>query len=114
MPPDHGAAIVRTILQDASLRAEWEADVGEMRAKLNGVRQKLATMRINSLDLAPLAHQNGMFATLPLSKPQIARLKDEHAIYIVPSGRMNIAGLLAADLDSFAAALRSVLVDAAA
>jgi aromatic-amino-acid transaminase len=114
MPPDHGAAIVRTILQDTSLRAEWEADVWEMRAKLNGVRQKLATMRINSLDLAPLAHQNGMFATLPLSKPQIARLKDEHAIYIVPSGRMNIAGLLAANLDSFAAALRSVLVDAAA
>ena len=59
-------------------------------------------------------HQNGMFATLPLTKPQIARLKDEHAIYIVPSGRMNIAGLMAADLDSFAAALRSVLIDAAA
>jgi aromatic-amino-acid transaminase len=114
MPPDHGAAIVRTILQDASLRAEWEMEVAEMREKLNGVRQKLARLRVNSLDLSPLANQNGMFATLPLTKPQIARLKDEHAIYIVPSGRMNIAGLLAADLDSFCAALRSVLVDAAA
>lgn len=114
MPPDHGAAVVRTILQDALLREEWQAEVAAMRDKLNAIRRNLATLRVNSLDLAPLAHQNGMFATLPLTKPQIARLKDEHAIYIVPSGRMNIAGLLAADLDSFASALRSVLVDAAA
>jgi len=114
MPPDHGAAVVRAILQDARLRGEWQAEVAAMRDKLEAIRRNLAKLRVNSLDLAPLAHQNGMFATLPLTKPQIARLKDEHAIYIVPSGRMNIAGLLAADLDSFAAALRSVLVDAAA
>jgi aromatic-amino-acid transaminase len=114
MPPDHGAAVVRTILQDVRLRGEWQAEVAAMRDKLNVIRRNLAQLRVNSLDLAPLAHQNGMFATLPLTKPQIARLKDEHAIYIVPSGRMNIAGLLAADLDSFASALRSVLVDAAA
>jgi aromatic-amino-acid transaminase len=114
MPPDHGAAIVRTVLQDARLRQEWQTEVAEMREKLNAIRQKLATLRINSLDLTPLASQTGMFATLPLTKPQIARLKDEHAIYIVPSGRMNIAGLMSADLNSFAAALRSVLIDAAA
>ncbi|HEY1638740.1 MAG TPA: aromatic amino acid transaminase, partial [Rhizomicrobium sp.] len=114
MPPDHGAAVVRTILQHPRLRADWQAEVAAMRDKLKAVRQNLAKLRVNSLDLAPLAQQNGMFATLPLTKPQIARLKDGHAIYVVPSGRMNIAGLLAADLDSFAAALRSVLVDAAA
>jgi aromatic-amino-acid transaminase len=114
MPPDHGAAVVRTILQDARLRGEWQAEVAEMREKLNGIRKALAKLRINSLDLAPLAQQNGMFATLPLTKPQIARLKDEHAIYIVPSGRMNIAGLKAVDLGAFADALRSVLIDAAA
>ena len=114
MPPDHGAAVVRTVLQDAKLREEWQAEVAEMRSKLNGIRHQLAQLRINSLDLSPLAHQNGMFATLPLSKAQIARLKEEQAIYVVPSGRMNIAGLMATDLDSFAAALRSVLIDAAA
>ena len=85
-----------------------------MRMKINRIRQSLAQLRINSLDLSPLAHQNGMFATLPLTKPQIARLKEEQAIYIVPSGRMNIAGLMATDLDSFAAALRAVLIDVAA
>lgn len=114
MPPDHGAAVVRTILQDARLREAWQAEVADMRDKLNGIRQKLAKLRINSLDLSPLARQNGMFATLPLSKTQIARLRDEYAIYIVPSGRMNIAGLMATDLDNFAAALRSALIDAAA
>ncbi|MBV8800237.1 MAG: aspartate/tyrosine/aromatic aminotransferase [Alphaproteobacteria bacterium] len=114
MPPDHGAAIVRTILQDARLRAEWEREVGEMRGKLNGVRQKLSGLRINSLDLSPLAKQNGMFATLPLGKLQIERLKEERGIYMAPSGRINIAGLMATDIDAFAAALRSVLIDAAA
>jgi len=114
MPPDHGAAVVRTILQDAQLRGVWQAEVADMREKLNRIRQKLAKLRINSLDLSPLARQNGMFATLPLTKPQIARLKDEYAIYIVPSGRMNIAGLMATDLENFAAALRSAVIDAAA
>jgi aromatic-amino-acid transaminase len=114
MPPDHGAAVVRTILQDAALCAEWQAEVADMRAKLRRLRQTLAEMRVNSLDLSALADQNGMFATLPLTKGQIARLKDEHAIYVVPSGRVNIAGLMAADLNAFAAALRAVLIDAAA
>lgn len=114
MPPDHGAAVVRTILQDPQRAAGWRAEVEAMRGQLRGLRESLAQMRINSLDLSPLAHQNGMFATLSLTKPQIARLKDEHAIYIVPSGRMNIAGLMSADLNSFAAALRSVLIDEAA
>jgi len=114
MPPDHGAAIVQTILVDADLTREWTAEVADMRDKLNGIRRRLSQLRINSLDLSPLARQNGMFATLPLSKAQIARLRDEHAIYLVPSGRMNIAGLLAAHLEDFAAALRAVLVDAAA
>jgi aromatic-amino-acid transaminase len=55
-----------------------------------------------------------MFATLPLTKGQVARLKDEHAIYMAPSGRINVAGLMATDLETFAGALRSVLIDAAA
>jgi aromatic-amino-acid transaminase len=114
MPPDHGAAIVRTILSDAALAEEWQREVADMRAKLRAVRRELSQLRINSLDLTPLAGQNGMFATLPLSKAQIARLKDEYAIYMVPSGRMNIAGLLATDLQRFSSALASVLTDAAA
>jgi aromatic-amino-acid transaminase len=114
MPPDHGAAIVRTILNDADLRTEWEGELADMRQKLRGIRRTLAQCRINSLDLSALAHQNGLFATFPLSKPQIGRLKDEHGIYMAPSGRINIAGLMGADVDSFAAALRSALIDAAA
>jgi aromatic-amino-acid transaminase len=114
MPPDHGAALVRMILTAPNLRAAWSAEVADMRDKLNAVRASVAELRVNSLDLSPLARQNGMFATLPLSKGQVARLKEEHAIYMAPSGRINVAGLMAADLPAFAAALRSVLIDAAA
>ena len=114
MPPDHGAAVVRTILHDAALREEWKREVAEMRAHLRSVRERLGAMRINSLDLSALPRQNGMFATLPLTPAQIARLKGEHAIYMVPSGRLNLAGLLAADLDDFGQSLRDVMTDAAA
>ncbi|MBV9569726.1 MAG: aspartate/tyrosine/aromatic aminotransferase [Alphaproteobacteria bacterium] len=114
MPPDHGAAIVRTILSETALRSMWEEELVAMRESLQGVRARLARLRVNSIDFAPIAQQNGMFATLPLTKAQVARLKDEHGIYMAPSGRINIAGLMSADLDSFAAALRSVLVDTAA
>jgi aromatic-amino-acid transaminase len=114
MPPDHGAAVVRAILTDENLRISWTGEVAEMRAKLSAMRQKLATLRVNSLDLAPLATQNGMFATLPLTTTQVTKLKDEHAIYMAPSGRVNIAGLMSADVDNFAAALRSVLMNEAA
>jgi len=114
MPPDHGAAIVRTILHDAGLRAEWQREVSEMQRQLRATRINLANLRINSLDLSALAHQNGMFATLPLTPAQIARLKQEHAIYMVPSGRLNIAGLVAANLDAFGSSLQAVMTDAAA
>ncbi len=114
MPPDHGAAIVRTVLSDAELTGIWMQEVAAMRNKLNAIRQRLSQVRMNSLDLSPLARQNGMFATLPLSKAQIARLRDEQAIYLVPSGRMNIAGLMKADLEEFTTALHAALIDAAA
>jgi aromatic-amino-acid transaminase len=114
MPPDHGAAIVRTILIDPALRSEWQSELADMRQKLRGLREGLARLRVNSLDLAPIRRQNGLFATLPLTKSAIARLKDEHAIYMAPSGRINIAGLMATDLEAFGASLRAVMVDAAA
>ena len=114
MPPDHGAAIVRTILLDASLRREWQDELADMRQKLRGLREELAKLRVNSLDLAPIARQNGLFATLPLTKRAIAQLKDEHAIYMAPSGRINIAGLMGTELEAFGASLRAVMVDAAA
>jgi aromatic-amino-acid transaminase len=94
MPPDHGAAVVRTILADAALTGLWRAELDSMRERIALLRRTLAAYgRIGAIDLASLAQGHGMFAMLPLSSPQIDALEREHGIYLAQSGRINIAGL---------------------
>ncbi|MBO9697526.1 MAG: aspartate/tyrosine/aromatic aminotransferase [Sphingopyxis sp.] len=102
MPPDHGAAIVRIILESEALRTEWEAELDTMRARLNALRQAIAAADSR---LAPIAGQRGMFAMLPLSSSAIAALREDHGIYMAPNGRINIAGLRTDTIPAFAAAL---------
>lgn len=110
MPPDHGGAAIRVILGDEGMTAEWLAELDSMRQRLRWVRERLAAAdnQVPGLDLAPLASQSGMFAMLALDKDQIQRLRDEHAIYMAGSGRINVAGLTASNIDRFIAALAEV------
>ena len=109
MPPDHGAAAVRLVLEDEKTTAQWLDELDQMRARVRQVRAALGEAgRIGTLDLAPLARGQGMFATLPLGKEQIERLRADHGIYMAGSGRINIAGLTTASLPKFVAALAEV------
>ncbi|WP_121117285.1 aromatic amino acid transaminase [Croceibacterium ferulae] len=109
MPPDHGAAAVRLVLEDAALTADWLAELEGMRQRISGVRKALAAHgTAGTLDLTPYGRQQGMFAMLPLTPAQIAALRSEHSIYMAGSGRINIAGLTAGNLDKFTAALAAV------
>ncbi len=109
MPPDHGAAAVRIILEDAGLTAMWLDELDTMRARMNQVRQRLAAAgKVGSLDLTPLGGQNGLFSVLPLTGEQILALRSDHGIYMAGSGRLNIAGLNMGNIDKFIAALADV------
>jgi len=109
MPPDHGAAAVRLILRDPKLAESWLDELEQMRTRIRQVRAKLAEAgRLGSVDLTPLGQQNGMFATLPLSKAQIDTLRSEHGIYMAGSGRINVAGLTTDNIATFTAALAEV------
>jgi aromatic-amino-acid transaminase len=110
MPPDHGGAAVRVTLTDPAMTQAWLDELDSMRQRLRWVRERLAAAdnQVPGLDLAPLARQSGMFATLPLSKEQIQRLRDEHGVYMAGSGRINVAGLTAGNIDTFIAALATV------
>jgi aromatic-amino-acid transaminase len=105
MPPDHGAAIVRTVLESPELTAMWREELDRMGDRIRAVRAALARA---DQRLAFLAREQGMFSTLPLSKEQITRLREEHAVYMAGSGRINIAGLQVADVPTFVAALAAV------
>ena len=109
MPPDHGGAAVRIILQDAALTGQWLDELSTMRARIRQVRERLAAAgSAGSIDLTPLGHQHGLFSVLPLSPAQILTLRETHGIYMAGSGRVNIAGLTAGNIDKFIANLAAV------
>lgn len=102
MPPDHGAAIVRIILDDPTLARDWRDELSEMRTRLNRMRASLASAHPL---LAPIRLQRGMFCLLPIASSAVVSLRESHAIYMAGNGRINIAGLAPANLQHFAAAV---------
>lgn len=95
MPPDHGASVVAHILGNAALRNSWEAEVTEMRERINGMRTKLvaALAGRTTRDFGFLGAQRGMFAMLGITPADAERMKVEHHVHITSSGRVNVAGL---------------------
>ena len=109
MPPDHGGAAVRLILEDADLTAMWLAELDTMRARMRQVRARLAQAgQAGAVDLKPLGSQNGLFSILPLSAEQILSLRNDHGIYMAGSGRINVAGLTMGNIDKFIADVAKV------
>jgi aspartate/tyrosine/aromatic aminotransferase len=94
--PDHGAEVVRVILEDKDLRAEWEAELTEMRERMKRLRVKLADairQRSNSTDFDFIAQHSGMFSLLGLPEDVVSRLKTEDAVYMINDSRINVAGI---------------------
>ena len=95
-PPDHGARLVTMVLSDSELRADWEAELEEVRIGMLTLRKSLAdalrtTTGSDRYDF--IAEHRGMFSRLGLSKEQVVRLREEHAIYMIDDSRFNVAGL---------------------
>ncbi|WEK03176.1 MAG: aspartate/tyrosine/aromatic aminotransferase [Candidatus Devosia phytovorans] len=95
-PPDHGAEIIRTILEDKDLRAEWEAELNEMRDRMIRLREKLSEairQKSNSEDFDFIASHRGMFSLLGLENSVVEHLKAENGIYMIGDSRINVAGI---------------------
>ena len=95
-PPDHGARLVTMILNDEALRADWQAELEEIRANMLSLRAQLADelRRHSGSDrFGFIAQHRGMFSRLGATPEQVERLRAEHGIYMVGDSRLNIAGL---------------------
>ena len=95
-PPDHGARLVTMVLSDSELRADWEAELEEVRIGMLNLRKLLAdalrtTTGSDRYDF--IAEHRGMFSRLGLTKEQVVRLREEYAIYMIDDSRFNVAGL---------------------
>ena len=112
MPPDHGAALVVRILGDAALRKLWIEELDEMRGRMRSLRRQLSdALNVQGEEAmsAAVLNQNGMFSTLPLSKDQAIKLREDYSIYMTNSGRINIAGANDENIPRLADAILKVL-----
>ncbi len=106
MPPDHGAAAARIILDDPELRERWLVELAAMRDRINSVRRRIAAADSR---LAFIGRQFGMFSMLPLGREQVLKLREDHAIYMADSGRFNVVGMGDQQIDRFIAAVVGAL-----
>ncbi len=110
-PPDHGARVVTTILTDDALRADWQAELEEVRLSMLGLRQQLADelQRLTGSDrFSFVAQHRGMFSRLGAAPELVEKLRADHGIYMVGDSRLNIAGLNANTVPILAKAIVDV------
>lgn len=111
-PPAHGGAIVSEILGDDQLRARWEQELAAMRDRINGMRLLFVkTLREVGVprDFSFMTRQKGMFSFSGLTQDQVLSLREKYAIYIVNSGRINVAGITESNVTPLCRAIADVL-----
>lgn len=112
MPPAHGALLVSLILDDQQLRGNWEAELTEVRTRIQSMRSLLAdNIQHNAagIDFSHIKQQKGMFSFLGLNTEQLDLLREDHGIYIVSSSRVNLAGINSGNIAYLSDSIVSVL-----
>ena len=111
MPPAHGALLAGRVLSSPALRSAWEAELGQICERINGLRGQFeeALTTATGRDFGFIGTEHGMFSFLGLSVEQAQRLREEQSVYMLDSSRINIAGLNANNLGRVVEAVASVL-----
>ncbi|OCG01657.1 amino acid aminotransferase [Gilliamella sp. wkB112] len=95
-PPAHGAKTVSYILNTPELKEEWIDELTGMRQRIHRMRQlfvKTLQEKGANQDFSFIAKQNGMFSFSGLNEEQVLKLRNDYGIYIINSGRINVAGM---------------------
>lgn len=112
MPPDHGAAIVQLILADDALRTEWDAELTQMRDRINSLRAQFVK-QIQSIgidrDFSFIEREKGMFSFLGVNVDQVQSLVNDYSVYLVNSSRINVAGINDNNIEYLAESLAKVI-----
>jgi aromatic-amino-acid transaminase len=111
-PPTHGAAIVAAVLNSPELRAQWEAELAEMRLRIRGMREQMVAELAKAApghDFSFVGRQRGMFSYSGLTVEQVTRLRSEFGIYALDTGRICVAALNQSNIDAVTKAIVQVL-----
>ena len=111
-PPTHGGQVVATVLTTPELRALWEQELGGMRERIKAMRRALVESIqacVPDVDFGFILAQRGMFSYTGLRKAQVDRLREEHAIYAIDTGRICVAALNSRNVRTVAEAIATVV-----
>ena len=111
-PPTFGGQIVAAVLTEPDLRASWERELGAMRERILAMRKRLHALLIAGLpgrNFDYFLTQRGMFSYTGMTTAQVDRLREEHAVYMLRSGRICVAGLNSSNVEAAGAAMAAVL-----
>ena len=101
-PVTHGAAIVEIVLTDPALRADWEKELGQMRERIQEMRVRMADslhQRHPDRGFEAIKVQKGMFSYTGLSPDEAVRLREQHEVYALETGRVCVAALNTHNID---------------
>lgn len=112
-PPTRGARLVQQVLQSPELSAQWAQELAQMRGRIKDMRTRLHQALLAHFgerrDFGFLLTQRGMFSYTGITGPEVDRLREEHGVYLIRSGRMCMSGLSQANVQYVADAVASVL-----
>jgi aromatic-amino-acid transaminase len=111
-PPTHGASIVAAVLNSPELRAQWEAELAEMRLRIRGMREQMVALlaeKAPGRDFSFVGRQRGMFSYSGLTTEQVHRLRNEFGIYALDTGRICVAALNQSNIKAVTDAIVQVI-----
>ncbi|MDX9670016.1 MULTISPECIES: amino acid aminotransferase [unclassified Pseudomonas] len=111
-PPTHGASIVAAVLNSPELRAQWEAELAEMRLRIRGMREQMVALlaeKAPQRDFSFVGRQRGMFSYSGLTTEQVHRLRNEFGIYALDTGRICVAALNQSNIKAVTDAIVQVI-----
>jgi aromatic-amino-acid transaminase len=111
-PPTHGGKIVSSVLNTPELYDVWTSELAGMRDRIRSMRtqlvEKLKAHGV-SQNFDFVLQQRGMFSYSGLTADQVDRLREEHGVYAVSSGRICVAALNSGNIDAVAKAIAAVI-----
>jgi len=111
-PPTHGARVVAKVLTTPALRKLWEDELAGMGGRIARMRQAIYQQlqgHVSGEKLERYIKQRGMFTYTGLTAEQADKLREDHGVYLLRSGRMCVAGLNERNVAVVAKAIAGVL-----
>lgn len=111
-PPCNGARIASEILNTPELNAQWLGEVKGMAGRINGMRAQLKDLLVqehgSKLSWDHITSQIGMFCYTGLSPEAVAKLMQNHHVYLTKDGRISVAGITPGNIEHLAASIHAV------